>query len=106
MNDLDLSTQWVLQPQTQEGNYWFSGLFHISTGVRELLSEEEIFWVYMEVQGLAVECQGLHFHQVFKRASDGMELCFTAYLSKAQVDSGLFSLVDNYCRLRLASEEP
>ena len=38
-------SDWILQPQEQEGSYFFSGQFYVTKGIEVLLSYDEIFIV-------------------------------------------------------------
>lgn len=95
---------WVRQPQEQDGQYFFSGLIHITHGVAYFLTEEEIFWIYMEIYDLAKTENGLDYLQVFLRKSDGQKLFLIDQLTKEQIESGEYRLEDNYCTLMLAEE--
>ena len=99
-----LQTEWVRQPQEQGGDYWFSGHFYITQGVKALLTEEEIFWIYMEIQMLTKEQEGLDYLQVYKRKTDGQKLFFIDQLTRDQVKSGDYLPEYDYCTLMLASE--
>jgi len=95
---------WIRKPQEQEGIYMFNGTFLVTQGVRQLLSEDEIFFIYMEIQALAKEHDGLDYLQVYERKGDGRKLFFIDQLNKEQVASGKYASEDHHCTLLLAEE--
>jgi hypothetical protein len=56
---------WTRKPQEQEGNYYFSGTFYLTAGVKQALSEEEIKAIYNDVQAFVKEKDGIDYLQVF-----------------------------------------
>lgn len=104
MANSDNKHLWVRQPQEQEGTYHFSGSFFVTAGVRALLTEDEIFRIYAEIQYHVVQENGLDYLQVFVRESDGRKLFFMDQLSQEMVESGQYRPEDNHCVLMLAEE--
>ena len=96
--------EWIRQPQEQQGDYMFNGHFLTTAGVKELLNEDEIYWIYVEIQVMVKVCDGLDYLQVLIREADGQKLFFIDQLTRQQVDSGEYQMKDNYCTLMLAEE--
>lgn len=95
---------WLLQPQGQEGKFFFSGQFYVTRGVEDLLSYDEIFELYRRVKQLVLEKNGLDYLQVFKHKQTKQKLFFIDQLSKEMIASGQFRPEDNHCTLLLADE--
>ena len=92
--------KWIRQPQEQEGSYHFSGTFYVTRGVQELLSQEEKFAIYQEIQILEKENEGLDSLQTY--LAEGEEkLFFIDQLSKQMIESGDYIEEYNYCTLLL-----
>lgn len=104
MADTDNKHLWVRQPQEKEGTYHFSGSFFTTSGVQALLSQDEIFRIYTEIQYHTVQENGLDYLQIFVRESDGQKLYFIDQLNQQMVESGEYQAEDNYCVLMLAEE--
>lgn len=98
------TNDWEMQPQEQEGDYWFSGTFVVTQGVKALLTEEEIYWIYIEIQTRVQQNQGLDYLAVFKKEGTEDKLYFVDQLSKADIASGAYSSEHNYCTLMLTEE--
>lgn len=98
------TTLWLLQPQEQKGNYFFSGHFYVTKGIETLLSYEEIFELYRRVKQLVLEKKGLDYLVVFKHKQTKQKLFFIDQLSKDMIESGQFRTEDNHCTLLLAEE--
>ena len=97
-------SDWILQPQEQEGSYFFSGQFYVTKGIEVLLSYDEIFELYRRIKQLVLEKNGLDYLQVFKHKNSEQQLFFIDQLSKEMIVSGDFKPTDNHCTLLLAEE--
>ena len=97
-------TKWIRQPQEQKGDYWFSGKFLVTKGIQRLLTAEEIFGIYQEIQRLVEEQQGIDYLVVFLHSETQQKLFFIDQLSKGMIDSGDFLPEYNNCTLMLSSE--
>lgn len=94
---------WTRKPQEQEGNYYFSGTFLVTRGVNNKLSQEEIAAIYLTIQQLVEQEDGLDYLQVFVNQR-GDKLFFMDQLSKDMIEEGEFKPEDNYCTLMFSHE--
>lgn len=97
-------SKWIRQPEEQEGDHWFSGKFLVTIGVQDLLTPEEILAIYLDIQNLVKEKNGLDYLQMFVHSETGQKLFFIDQLSKEMIESGEFLSEYNYCTLLLAEE--
>ena len=97
-------SKWKRKPQEQEGTYFFSGQFYITRGVQELLIPEEVHRIYLEIQQLVEEQEGLDYLQVYVHEDTGQKLFFIDQLNKEMIASGQYRVEDNLCTLMLAEE--
>ena len=97
-------SKWKKKPQEQEGTYFFSGQFYITRGVQDLLTPEEIRSIYLEVQQLVKEQEGLDYLQVYVHEDNGRKLFFIDQLNTQMIASGQYRAEDNLCTLMLAEE--
>lgn len=95
---------WLMQPQDQEGEYFFSGQFLVTRGIQERLSEIEIFELYRRTKQLVRDKKGLDYLLVFKHKQTKEKLFFIDQLNKDMIASGDFKAEYNYCTLLLAEE--
>jgi len=95
--------KWQIQPQEQEGTYYFSGSFLVTNGVKAKLTAEEIRAIYLLIQKLVREQNGIDYLIVFKDGQ-GDKLFFIDQLNQAMIASGDHPPEHNYCTLMLASE--
>ncbi len=95
---------WLMQPQDQEGEYFFSGQFYATRGIQERLSEIEILELYRRTQQLVRDKKGLDYLVVFKHKQTAEKLFFIDQLNKDMIASGNFRAEDNHCTLLLADE--
>lgn len=96
--------KWKMKPQEQEGTYFFSGKFLVTTGIQVELSNEEIFAIYSAIQELAKEKNGIDYLAVFIHEDSGQKLFFIDQLNKQMIESGGYQAEHNYCTLLLAEE--
>ncbi|MEO1263825.1 MAG: hypothetical protein AAFZ15_33780 [Bacteroidota bacterium] len=96
--------KWKRQPQEQEGTYYFSGKFLVTSGVQALLKPHEITAIYLEIQNLVKEKSGLDYLQVYVHEESGQKLFFIDQLNKEMITSGDYLQEYNYCTLLLAEE--
>lgn len=96
--------KWKMKPQEQEGTYFFSGKFLVTSGVQSLLTEDEIKAIYLEVQKLVKENEGLDYLIVYQNEDTSQKLFFIDQLNTEMIASGDFLPEFNYCTLLLAEE--
>ena len=90
-------SKWKRKPQEQEGTYFFSGQFYITRGVQELLIPEEVHRIYLEIQQLVEEQEGLDYLQVYVHEDTGQIASFLNFginssnTLKSQLGIELFS---------------
>lgn len=96
--------KWKLKEQEREGSYYFSGTFFITRGVSVKLTDPEIATIYLLVEKLVKEKDGLDYLQVFVHENTKIKLFFIDQLSKEMIESGQYAPEYNYCTLMLASE--
>ena len=96
--------KWKRQPQEQSGTYFFSGKFLITSGIQELLTDEEIRSIYFEVKKTVKEQNGIDYLVVYIHEETGQKLFFIDQLNKEMIDSGGYEPEHNHCTLLLASE--
>jgi uncharacterized protein YqjF (DUF2071 family) len=101
---MEETSVWLMQPQDQEGEYFFSGAFYATRGIQERLSEIEILELYRRIQQLVREKKGLDYLVVFKHKQTAEKLFFIDQLNKKMIASGGFRAEDNHCTLLLAEE--
>lgn len=101
---METLAKWLYQPQEIEGSYQFSGSFYVTAGIQETLTQDEIFDIYLFIKLLAKDKNNLDYLQAFVHNQTGQKLFFIDQLNKEMIDSGHYSLEDNYCTLLLASE--
>ena len=98
------TSKWGRQTQERAGSYWFSGQFLVANGVQALLTPEEILAIYLEIQQLVKEKNGLDYLQVYIHSETEQKLFFIDQLSKEMIESGDYLPEYNYCTLLLAEE--
>ena len=93
-----------MKPQEMEGSYFFSGKFLVTQGIQALLTPQEIASIYLEVQKLVKENDGIDYLVVYVHEDTGQKLFFIDQLNKEMIASGDFLPEYNYCTLLLAEE--
>ena len=96
--------KWKRQPQEQEGTYCFSGKFFVTNGVQALLTPDEIMAIYLQVQLLVKENDGLDYLQVYVHEVTEQKLFFIDQLNREMIASGDYLPEYNHCTLLLAEE--
>ena len=96
--------KWKRKPQEQGGSYFFSGKFLVTSGVENILTPTEILNIYLDVQQLVKEKNGIDYLIVYIHEDTGQKLFFIDQLNKEMIESGEFLPEYNYCTLLLASE--
>jgi hypothetical protein len=96
--------KWKAKPQEQGGTYRFSGRFLVTIGVASLLTEEEVKAIYIEVQKMVQEQNGIDYLMVYVHDDSGEKLFLSDQLNDEMIASGEFLAEYNYCTLMLASE--
>lgn len=101
---MDTLAKWLYQPQEKEGSYEFSGSFFVTAGVQQTLNHDEIFDIYLFIKLLVKDAKNLDYLQVFIHKETAQKLFFIDQLNKEMIESGQYSVQDNYCTLLLAQE--
>ena len=97
-------SKWIRQPQEQSGTYPFSGKFLVTIGIQNLLSKEEIFAIYFDVQKLVKEKDGIDYLVVYIHETTNQKLFFIDQLNREMIASGDYLAEYDYCTLLLAEE--
>ncbi len=92
------------QLQEIEGSYHFNGSFYITASVQESLTPEEILEIYQFVQDLVVQHNGIDYLQTFYHVEQDCKLFFIDQLNTKMLESGQYSISDNYSTLMLSSD--
>jgi hypothetical protein len=79
--------KWTRQPQEEEGNYHFSGMFAVTAGVDTKIPKDEILQIYQDVLQAVREHDGLDYLQVYQDEK-GTKLFFIDATPKDSFDSG------------------
>ena len=86
-------------PKDDQKDYFFSGEFTVSDKVFELLTIEEITYIYEFIQNMVKENDGISYLHCFYNGRNDCALFFCDQLSENQMKSGEFKPEDNYCVL-------
>ena len=90
--------------QEQEGEYSFNGAFYITSGIKNLLTVDEIKEIYDFVQELVKRHKGIDYLQTFYHPEHDCKLFFIDQVNKPMLDSHKYSSDDNHCTLMLSTE--
>jgi len=96
--------KWKIQPQEQGGTYHFSGNSFLTRGIQALLEEDEIKAIYLEVQALVEENNGIDYLVVYIHEDTQQKLFFIDQLNQEMIESGGHPPEHHYCTLLLAEE--
>lgn len=96
--------KWILQAQERGGTYMFFGQFLITSRVQELLTPNEIMYMYYKVHDLVQTFNGLDYLQVFIQIETGQKIFFIDQLNRQMIASGGFPPEHDHCTLMLAEE--
>jgi hypothetical protein len=94
---------WTRRPQEQEGTYRFSGTFYVTQEVQSRISQEEIFAIYLDIQVLVKEMDGIDYFQVYENDS-GDKLYFIDQCDPEMMAQEAFKEEFNYCTLLFSHE--
>ena len=91
--------QYVLNylPEWCEQDFFFNGDFTVSDKVFNLLTIDEITYIYDFIQNLIKENNGVAYLHCFYSSRIKCALFFSDQLTIKQVESGKYKPEDNYC---------
>ncbi len=95
------SIQYVVgyMPKDDEKDYFFNGDFTVSDKVFELLTIDEIVYIYDFILLMAEEHNGISYRHCFYSRRNDCALFICDQLSKKQIESGKYKPKDNFCVL-------
>lgn len=88
----------------QNGTYFFNGNYYLSKGVSENISHKEIAEILYFTRKLVKQHNGIDYLQTFYSIDQDCKLFFIDNLNTEMIQSGGFSVSDNYATLILSSE--
>jgi len=94
--------KWIRQEQERGGKYYFSGRFVVTSGIQDLLSEDEVKAIYLDVQNLVKEKKGIDYLVVYVHEDMGQKLFFSDQLDQDMLEN--HPKEHHYCTLLLAEE--
>jgi len=81
---------WVIQPQEQDGDYFFNGKYVMTATISNRLSQEEINDIISQTLKRVNENNGADYLQVFTN-NQGDKIFFIDQLSKSMLDGNGYS---------------
>ncbi|TXK78911.1 hypothetical protein [Mesonia sp. K4-1] len=90
--------------QEEEGNYRFNGSFYLSRGVLDHIDKKQVAELFIFVQNLVKQHDGLDYLQSFYSIDQNCRLFFIDNLNDEMIKSGNYKASDNYSTLILSSE--
>ena len=94
---------WTRKPQESSGKYFFSGKCYATQGVQAVLSQEEIYFIYLDVKKFVTQENGIDYLQVYE-CTDGRKVWLIDQLDESMIASGDFAPEDNHCTMLLPEE--
>ncbi len=94
---------WIRKPQEQEGKYRFSGTFYVTQAVNSKLSHKAILGIYLDIQALVIEKDGIDYFQVYENES-GDKLYFIDLCDPEMMAEESFNEEFNHCTLLFSHE--
>ncbi|WP_026836538.1 hypothetical protein [Gillisia sp. JM1] len=88
----------------QGGTYFFEGDFYLSKGVMSTIPTKEIAEILNFTRKLVKQHSGIDYLQTFYSIDQDCKLFFIDNLNTEMIQSGGFSVSDNYATLILSSE--
>lgn len=86
-------------PKDDKKDYFFNGDFTVSDKVFELLTIDEITYIYDFILIMAEKHNGVSYLHCFYSTRNDCALFFCDQLSKKQIESGKYKSDDNFCVL-------
>lgn len=87
------------KPEYEKGDYWFDGAFHITEGIEDNLSEEEIMLIYADIRNLVGREGGQDYLQVYIHKERDWKLFLIDQVKRSWLASGEHPKEHNYCTL-------
>lgn len=88
----------------QNGEYFFNGDYYLSKGVTSNIPNKEIAEILNFTRKLVKQHEGIDYLQTFYSIEQDCKLFFIDNLNTEMIESGGFSVSDNYATLILSSE--
>lgn len=96
--------QWTRKPQeVQDQKYFFNGGFFVTATIKNALTDEDIAFIYNDVQQFAEEKNGIDYIQMYE-SNTGLKVWIIDELDQNMIESGEYNKEDNRCTLLFPSE--